>query len=148
MRDGFSIVEVLVAVLIISLIAVIGAGSYRYRRQERLDPAQLVAYLNGLHIQSLAQAKTVEVTFDLDRKLIWNSLTSERLRMAGDTRMRVTYGNAGSAAEPENPVRATLVYWPDARSNGAKIEVQADGQVAKQITISWFTGLATIDPPE
>lgn len=135
-RAGFTMLEMLVALAILSLI--MGASTQLLRPPSpklRVESAAraLCSALRATHSRAVATNGETQVVVDLARKKFSSPVAAEAaLPFDAALNVQVAQGQQGNQA-------AAIVFFPDGTSTGGDISIDIAGSHAS-ISVNWLTG--------
>jgi general secretion pathway protein H len=139
---GFTLAEVIVVLLIISLGAAVGFSAFRRTAHDSpLTVAQNIQLLaQSTRVRAITSGKVQSIAFDLANRKI-SGAKGPPITLGPDVQLAIT-----SASEKvENPKNGLIEFYPDGSSSGAKIGVRTDRMPIVVVNVPWLTGIAQID---
>jgi general secretion pathway protein H len=136
-ESGFTLLEVLVVITILSLAAtIVGIALPGARERNALTrtEAGVVSLLVEAQAEARRSAATRRVAFDLDAHRVHLEGTSQGYAISPDIRLTVI-----SAQEVGTARRPAVVFLPDGSSSGAEIAI-ASGPYDSKLRVDWITG--------
>ena len=139
---GFTLLELLVVMVIISLLAVSLSGFVvRDNRSLDLEDAarSLVAGLNQVRSEAVFQNSEQRLGIDVDQRRFIAGDGARPLQMREDIKLSVTTTQQDRISQSVGQIR----FFPDGSSTGGRIILMLDGQ-QKVVEIDWLTGLISV----
>jgi general secretion pathway protein H len=131
---GFSIIEILVVIAIVSTLAMIAAPLLRRppaQAQLRADVARLTAGIRLTRAAAMAQNRTMGLMIDTEGRTFVSPAVP---RSALDDRTEIAMEVSGP-----NESTGTIRFFPSGRSSGGRIQLRLDGSEAR-VQVVWATG--------
>lgn len=144
-NDGFSLVEMLVALAIVSLVMIAAfSNPFSSKRGVSIDLAahQVAAKLNSASAKAVAGGRPVEVLVDVTGHNL--ALEGEILNLPADLEMQLKTGL--ELLESSN--RGTLIFMADGSASGGEIRLQTSNGQSRAVRINWVTGGVAITGDE
>ena len=139
---GFSLIELIVAITIVSLAAALAVPAFSGAvDRARLD-ASARALANGLkhaRRQAVAGQAEVALTVDVASGGAWIGAQTLNVRLPADASLSMT--TAVSERSDEN--QASIRFFADGSSTGGDIEL-SDGGRSHLIRVDWLTGIVEL----
>lgn len=140
---GFSLIEMLVVLAIISFIVVIATPSF-FNGFDSLKVKQTIRTMSANIIQTRASAintgKQQTWTLDLKNRQFWSSSTDLKKSYPTDIDVEFTTGSR----ERRSDTLASIRFFPNGSSTGAKLAIQKKNY-RYTAQIDWLTGMLIID---
>ncbi|WP_062232545.1 GspH/FimT family pseudopilin [Aureimonas sp. N4] len=135
---GFTLVEMLVVLAIMALVAAGSSYALAGSRPARMVAAtedRLVADLQRTRLDAMRSGRMRSLAFDGAARL-WRREGAQPFPLPdGITLQLTTAREAGRAGTGE----ATIVFLPDGRSTGGKVEIAGAG-LRRMVEVNWLTG--------
>lgn len=134
-RDqGFSLVELMVAMMLFGIIVAIGVGPFRdfnRAQQHRGSTRKLVGVLRNAQVKASAEAATYRVDFNPDKR----SVTVYRLDGAGWTEQLTHRATEKSIyfAEPEFADGTSVYFYARGSASKGKVFVRSDDSATQYV---------------
>jgi general secretion pathway protein H len=136
-ESGFTLLEVLVVIAILSLAATI-VGIALPGTRERTALARTEAGIMNLLVEAQAEARRSaaarQVTFDLDAQRMHIEGKLQGYAVSQDVRLTIV-----SAQEIGTSRRPAVIFLPNGSSSGAEIAI-ASGSYDSRFRVDWVTG--------
>jgi prepilin-type N-terminal cleavage/methylation domain-containing protein len=151
--DGYTIVEVLVVMLIMSLLAAFSVtGWLRYQRslEGRNGATEVVSVLRNAHERALAEATTYCVAFGTDGRSyrLWKTSCTTGTAVGGSMKTptpRVTF-TAAAFTQSDGSVLREVRFTPRGSATPGTVSMRRDGaNHTYRITVEGLTGRVSLN---
>lgn len=141
-RDGFTLLELIVVLLIVSLIA--GAGAARLRasggeRALRAAAEDLAGALRQTRSEAIRRNLDLALLIDVDARRYRVPGRAPR-RLGGDVALRLET----AAAERRDAATAGIRFFADGSATGGSIAVEAAGGGRQTVAVDWLSGRVSV----
>ena len=138
---GFTLIEMLAALLVVSLVAVVAAPNIRRlpeRVQLRAEASRMASALRVTRAAAMAQNRAMNFSINASRRsygseVIPTSVVDQRLNM-----------EVLSASTERRANGDTIRFFPNGRSTGGRIRLSSD-QASAYVQVLWATGRVAFD---
>lgn len=142
-EDGFSLIEMLVVMTIVSLTATIAFSSF-HRRQPNSSPeavARDVSHLaQMIRMEAINRHRRLPLTIDVQARTISDVDGKRRIAIPASTTFEVVTGKELVRSQHQ----ASIDFFPDGSSSGGAIALSVPGSQEIVVRIPWLTGIPTI----
>lgn len=138
--DGFTLVEVLVALAVVAALGIVATPAFRRSAQTRVltDAHTLAAALRITRAAAIAQNRTMTLVLDVERRVFGSEAVP-----AGTLDPRTEIG-----VEVAEPYRSGFVtgirFLPSGRSTGGRIRL-VNGASRSRLRVIWATGHVLVE---
>ena len=142
-RSGFTIAELLVTLTILALVTAIVAPRVLAPspvREQRQAAAMLVDAARSARTQARLEGRERLLLIDVGERTLSIAPSGPIRRLPRSVELTVT----AARSETDGDL-AGVRFFPDGASTGADIVLSAEGVEARLITVSWATGLVTME---
>ncbi len=142
-EDGFSLVEVLVALSILAAVASLSFSAFTRTRTSSTPEAvgrEVARMFQGARLRAIASRSTVDAVFDVAQKRI--SLSDGHYVMHLPDGMHLSLQTGQHLVESIE--QGSIVFYSDGSSSGGKVEFKMNGYSKSQIDVPWTTGIARL----
>ena len=136
-QDGYTLLELLVVLAIVSIIAALVTGytpSRRSSRDLKLETYRLEMDLRAARSQAIYTGQPVTFAVDI-RSSAWRFATQPEHKVAEGISLTVYTGRkllSGSST-------GSIAFFPNGQSSGGKVTLQSAGD-KREVNIDWLTG--------
>jgi general secretion pathway protein H len=140
--EGFSLIEMLVVLAIISAAATLSFTSFSGRRSAITPEAiafQMVQTMRDARLQAISKREVVDVVFNIRER--WFSINNGKppIKIPHNIVVELTLGRELATANE----KGSILFYPDGSSSGARIILRLVGSPQSQVLIPWVTGVAS-----
>ncbi len=140
--NGFSLLEMIVVLSVVSMIAVIGlASTQRNARKTSANEALIQMQAIALKARNIAISGSKRVLFELHFETGVLSIDGKENGLISKD-MKVDFTGASKLLEKEN---AKLLFNPDGSSSGGTIKITDASGRKGSIIVNWITGIPRIE---
>ncbi|MEZ2224261.1 GspH/FimT family pseudopilin [Rhizobium sp. RCC_161_2] len=140
---GFSLVEMLVVLAIISVTAAIAFSSFPARRMAA-SPESVIRdaghLAQMLRMEAINRRRDLTLQVDVQAKTIADADGRRRISIPASATVEVVTGRELTRSQSQ----ASIVFFPDGTSSGGTISLSSDGSPKMTLRIPWLTGIPTI----
>jgi general secretion pathway protein H len=138
---GFTLIEMLAALLVVSLIAVVAAPSIRRlpeRVQLRAEASRMASALRVTRAAAMAQNRAMDFAISAARRSYGSEVIPTSVV---DPRLNVEVLSAGTARRANEDI---IRFFPNGRSTGGRVKLSSD-QASAHVQVLWATGRVAFD---
>ncbi len=137
---GFSLIEMLVVLVIVSLVTGIAGLSLQQIRKAKTPQGlagELSRQMTALRYRAMNTGRVQTSEIDIERKSFSSGSGNAAIVIPADWTLTVTIGR--EIAQPKTIPK--IIFLPDGTSAGAEIALREPGGEAAYVRVNWLTGL-------
>jgi general secretion pathway protein H len=144
-RDGFSLVEVLVVLAVVGLVFSIAIPSFRSlnRPSAKAIARSVLQAAQLARLAALKAREERELRIDAKAGVIEAEMRGTRIEVPAGIAFVATIGASEATA-----MRGAIRFYPDGAATGGVLRFTDERGVTAAVTVSWITGVATLDEGE
>ena len=138
---GFSTLELLIVLTVISMVAAIGFTSFQNRRYQHTSRSAILAVhaiANQARQNSISKGTSTYLNWNLDERTLSSEHAKEVLHFPKDLDLKVE-----TAVKFVNSSQAQIVFHPDGSSSGGNVIIKDKNGFTNELNIDWLTGISS-----
>jgi general secretion pathway protein H len=137
--EGFSLIEMLVVVAIISTVAALSFTSFSGRRSVATPETiafQMVQMMREARLQAIGKREPVEVVVNIREKRFSINNGKPPIKIPVHFALELTVGRELITANE----KGAILFYPDGSSSGGRVKITTPNSMSLELNIPWITG--------